>query len=134
MSRSRNDRYYDDSDDMVQRIRRAREEFEKKTKAFQGPDWPYYEKRIIVGQKKKEEMDPGIFRNDSAVASASSEVAPSSSASIAATIPESNPADTAVQAASFWTTNRETPETSPAADTKDQSAMLAGPNDDEASS
>jgi len=42
---------------MVERIRRAREAFEKKTKAFQGPDWPYYENRIIVGQKKKEDMD-----------------------------------------------------------------------------
>src|SRR5258707_3885890 len=59
MSRSRDGRYYEDSDDMVQRIRRAREAFEKKTKAFQGPDWPYYEKRIIVGQKKKEDMDLG---------------------------------------------------------------------------
>lgn len=57
MSRSRDGRYYEDSDDMVQRIRRAREDFEKKTKAFQGPDWPYYEKRVIVGQKKKEDMD-----------------------------------------------------------------------------
>src|SRR5258707_15290758 len=59
MSRSRDGRYYEDSDDMVERIRRAREAFEKKTKAFQGPDWPYYEKRIIVGQKKKEDMDLG---------------------------------------------------------------------------
>ena len=57
MSRSRDGRYYEDSDDMVQRIRRAREAFEKRTKAFQGPDWPYYEKRIIVGQKKKDDMD-----------------------------------------------------------------------------
>ena len=57
MSRSRDGRYYEDSDDMVQRIRRAREAFEKRTKAFQGPDWPYYEKRIIVVQKKKEDMD-----------------------------------------------------------------------------
>ena len=57
MSRSRDHRYFEDSDDMVERIRRAREAFEKKTKAFQGLDWPYYEKRIIVGQKKKEDMD-----------------------------------------------------------------------------
>ena len=66
MSRSRDGRYYEDSDDMVERIRRAREAFEKKTKAFQGPDWPYYEKRVIVGQKKKEDMDPGLFQGDSA--------------------------------------------------------------------
>jgi hypothetical protein len=134
MSRSRTRRYYDDSDDMVQRIRRAREEFEKKTKAFQGPDWPYYEKRIIVGQKKKEDMDPSIFQDDSAVASASTEVASSSSASKLTAVPESSPADTAVQAASFWTTKRQTPETSAAADTKDQAATLAGPTDEGASS
>jgi len=50
----RHRRYYDDSDDMIERVRRARAAFEKKTKAFQGPDWPHYEKRIIVGTKKKE--------------------------------------------------------------------------------
>jgi hypothetical protein len=66
MSRSRDGRYYEDSDDMVQRIRRAREAFEKRTKAFQGPDWPYYEKRIIVGQKKKEDMDLGQGQTASA--------------------------------------------------------------------
>jgi hypothetical protein len=119
---------------MFQRIRLAREEFEKKIKAFQGPDWPYYEKRIIVGQKKKEDMDPSIFQDDSAVASASTEVASSSSASKPTAVPESSPADTAVQAASFWTTKRQTPETSAAADTKDQAATLAGPTDEGASS
>ena len=133
MSRSRNGRYYDDSDDMVQRIRRAREEFEKKTKAFQGPDWPYYEKRIIVGQKKKEDMDPSIFQDDSAVASPT-EVASSSSSLSPSRVPEVDPAKTAVQAASFWTTKRETPETSAAADTKDQAATLAGPTDEGVSS
>ena len=133
MSRSRNGRYYDDSDDMVQRIRRAREEFEKKTKAFQGPDWPYYEKRIIVGQKKKEDMDPSIFQDDSAVASPT-EVASSSSSLSPSSVPEVDPAKTAVQAASFWTTKRETPETSAAADTKDQAATLAGPADEGVSS
>ena len=56
MSRSRNKRYYDDSDDMVERIRRAREAFDKKANAFQGPDWPYYDKRIIQGKKTKEEF------------------------------------------------------------------------------
>lgn len=66
MSRSRDRRYYEDSDDMVERIRRAREAFEKRTKAFQGPDWPYYEKRIIVGQKKKEDMDLGQAKTASA--------------------------------------------------------------------
>jgi hypothetical protein len=51
----RSRRYYDDSDDMIERVRRAREAFERKAKAFQGPDWPYYDKRIIVGKKKKPE-------------------------------------------------------------------------------
>jgi hypothetical protein len=46
-------RYYDDSDDMIERVRRAREAFDRKANAFQGPDWPYYDKRIIVGKKKK---------------------------------------------------------------------------------
>ena len=51
----RSRRYYDDSDDMIERIRRAREAFERKANAFQGPDWPHYDKRIIVGKKKKPE-------------------------------------------------------------------------------
>ena len=54
-------RYYDDSDDMIERVRRAREAFDKKANAFQGPDWPYYDKRIIVGKKKK----PGTGSEDS---------------------------------------------------------------------
>jgi len=40
---------------MIERVRRAREAFERKANAFQGPDWPYYDKRIIVGKKKKPE-------------------------------------------------------------------------------
>jgi hypothetical protein len=128
MSRSRDRHYYDDSDDMVQRIRRAREAFEKKTKAFQGPDWPHYEKRIIVGQKKKEDMDPSLFQDDSAVASAGTESVSSSSS------PESNPANTADQTVSWWTTERETPEPSAATDTKDQPAKLAKPADEETAS
>ena len=59
MSRSRNSRYYDDSDDMVERIRRAREAFDKKANAFQGPDWPYYDKRDHRGKKTKEECSGG---------------------------------------------------------------------------
>jgi hypothetical protein len=39
---------------MIERVRRARAAFERKTRAFQGPDWPYYEKRVIVGKKKME--------------------------------------------------------------------------------
>ena len=66
MSRSRDHRYYDDSDDMVERIRNVREAFEKKTRAFQGPDWPYYEKRVIVGRKKKDDMELGQVQKASA--------------------------------------------------------------------
>jgi len=51
----RSRRYYDDSDDMIERVRRAREAFERKANAFQEPDWPHYDKRIIVGKKKKPE-------------------------------------------------------------------------------
>ena len=57
----RSRRYYDDSDDMIERVRRAREAFDRKANAFQGPDWPYYDKRIIVGKKKK----PGTGSEDS---------------------------------------------------------------------
>ena len=72
-SRPRHRRYYDDSDDMIERVRRARAAFEKKTRAFQGPDWPYYEKRVIVGQKKKEDMDPSLFQDNSATSSSPDE-------------------------------------------------------------
>jgi len=50
----RSRRYYDDSDDMIERVRRARATFEKRINAFQGPDWPFYEKRIIAGKKSTE--------------------------------------------------------------------------------
>lgn len=49
----RSRRYYDDSDDMIDRIRRARQAFDRKANAFQGPDWSGYDKRIIEGKKKK---------------------------------------------------------------------------------
>jgi hypothetical protein len=38
---------------MIERVRRARKAFDRKANVFQGPDWPYYDKRIIVGKKKK---------------------------------------------------------------------------------
>ena len=81
MSRSRNKRYYDDSDDMVERIRRAREAFEKKANAFQGPDWPYYDKRIIQGKKTKEEFlaAQAQAQAEATVDPASSETTPASS-------------------------------------------------------
>lgn len=53
-------RYYDDSDDMIERVRRAREAFDRKANAFQGPDWPYYDKRIIVGKKKRPVTGDGL--------------------------------------------------------------------------
>jgi hypothetical protein len=134
MSRSRDSRYYEDSDDMVQRIRRAREAFEKKTKAFQGPDWPHYEKRIIVGQKKKEDMDPSLFQDNSAVASASTEAVSSSSSLQPTSPPESDHATSADQTASWWTAIREAQKTSATADTDDRSATANDQPDDKATS
>jgi hypothetical protein len=61
--RKQHSRYYEDSDDMVERIRRLKAAFEKKINSFQGVDWPYYEKRVIVGKKKKEQApttDPSL--------------------------------------------------------------------------
>lgn len=55
--------YYEDSDDMIERVRRARAAFERKANAFQGPDWPHYDKRIIVGKKTKEEFLAEQARN-----------------------------------------------------------------------
>ena len=133
MSRSRDGRYYEDSDDMVHRIRRAREAFEKKTKAFQGPDWPHYEKRVIVGQKKKEDMDPSLFQGDSVVASASTE-AVSSSSSSQPNSPENDPATTADQTSSWWTAHREAQKASATAETTDQSATATDRIDDKAAS
>ena len=46
--------YYDDSDDMIERVRRARSAFERKVRAFQGVNWPHYTKRLIVGKRTKE--------------------------------------------------------------------------------
>jgi hypothetical protein len=77
----RHRRYYDDSDDMIERVRRARAAFEKKTRAFQGPDWPHYEKRVIVGTKKKE---PATGSEDSGDSGASQT---SQSQNAAATLP-----------------------------------------------
>ncbi len=134
MSRSRDRHYYDDSDDMVERIRRAREAFEKKTRAFQGPDWPYYEKRVIVGQKKKEDMDPSLFQGDSVVSSASTEAVPLSSSSQPNSAPENDPATTADQTSSWWTAHREAQKTSPTAETTDQSATATDHIDDKAAS
>ena len=134
MSRSRDGRYYEDSDDMVQRIRRAREAFEKKTKAFQGPDWPHYEKRVIVGQKKKEDMDPSLFQGDSVVASASTEAVSSSSSLQPTSAPESDSATTADQTSSWWDAQREPQETSATDNTTDQSATATDRPDDKATS
>src|SRR6266849_5528694 len=120
MSRSRNKRYYDDSDDIVERIRRAREEFDKKANAFQGPDWPYYDKRIIVGKKKKEDLLAAQAQADSTVIPASTEATPASSQSKG--VPENAPATTADQTSSWWAAHREAQKTSPTADSNDQSA------------
>jgi hypothetical protein len=130
MSRSRERRYYDDSDDMVERIRKAREAFEKKTKAFQGPDWPYYEKRVIVGQKKKEDMEASLIQDNSAVASAGTDAVPSSSQPNSA--PGNDHATTADQTSSWWTAHREAQKASATADTNDQSATATDRLNDKA--
>ena len=132
MSRSRDGRYYEDSDDMVQRIWRAREAFEKKTKAFQGPDWPHYEKRVIVGQKKKEDMEVGLIQDNSAVASAGTEAVSSSLPPNNA--PENDHATTADQTSSWWTAHREAQKATATADTTDQSATATDRIDDKAAS
>ena len=62
----RSRRYYDDSDDMIERVRRAREAFDRKANAFQGPDWPGYDKRIIVGKKKKPATGQGSATTETA--------------------------------------------------------------------
>jgi hypothetical protein len=132
MSRSRNRRYYDDSDDMVERIRRAREAFEKKANAFQGPDWPFYDKRIIVGKKKKED---GVAAEDQP----NSTVAPAGSDATANppqlnTESENAAVTTADQTASWWAAQREAPTTSTTVDAKDQSNKATNIPDDKASS
>ena len=132
MSRSRNDRYYDDSDDMVERIRRAREAFDKKAKAFQGPDWPHYDKRIIVGKKKKEDVPTAQVQADSAIAPSGTETTPVSSHQNA--VPENGTATTADQTSSWWAAHREAQKASAAADTDDQPATGNDHSDDKATS
>ena len=130
MSRSRNKRYYDDSDDMVERIRRAREEFDKKANAFQGPDWPYYDKRIIVGKKKKEDVLAAQAQADSTGSPASTETTAKSSQPN--TMPENAPVTTADQTSSWWAAHREAQKISAPADTNDQSTKVTDRSDDKA--
>lgn len=54
----RSRRYYDESDDMIDRVRRVRAAFEKRINGFQGADWPHYLKRTIIGKKKAEPLTP----------------------------------------------------------------------------
>src|ERR1700730_1509685 len=118
MSRSRNKRYYDDSDDMVERIRRAREAFDKKANAFQGPDWPYYDKRIIQGKKTKEEFLAAQAKVNSTVASGSTETASASSQQTRGA--ENAHAPPADQASSWWIAQREAQKAPATTDTNDQ--------------
>ena len=129
MPRSRNKRYYDDSDDMVERIRRAREEFDKKANAFQGPDWPYYDKRIIVGKKKKEDFLAAQAKADN-IASGSTEATATSSQPN--TVPENAPVTTADQTSSWWAAHREAQKISAPADTNDLSPKVTDRSDDKA--
>jgi hypothetical protein len=130
MSRSRNKRYYDDSDDMVERIRRAREAFDKKANAFQGPDWPYYDKRIIQGKKTKEEFLAAQAKVNSTVAPGSTETTATSSQPN--TVPENAPVTTADQTSSWWAAQREAQKTPATADTNDQSTKVTDGSDDKA--
>jgi hypothetical protein len=132
MSRSRNKRYYDDSDDMVERIRRTRESFEKKANAFQGPDWPYYDKRIIQGKKTKEE-----FLAAQAQALADPTIAPGSTETTVTlsqpnAVHENAPVTTADQTSSWWAAQREAQKTAATADTNDQSTKVTDGSDDKA--
>jgi hypothetical protein len=132
MSRSRNKRYYDDSDDMVERIRRAREVFEKKASAFQGPDWPYYDKRIIQGKKTKEEFlaAQAQAQTEAAVDPANSETTPAPSQPN--NVPEKAPVTTADQTSSWWAAQREAQKTSSTANENDQSTKSTDHSDDKA--
>jgi len=128
MSRSRNRRYYDDSDDMVERIRRAREAFDKKANAFQGPDWPFYDKRIIVGKKTKEEFLAAQAQADSNVTPSKTETATTSSQPN--TVPENAPVTTADQTSSWWAAQRESQKASVITATNDQTSTGTEPSDD----
>jgi hypothetical protein len=130
MSRSRNRRYYDDSDDMVERVRRAREAFEKKANAFQGPDWPFYDKRIIVGKKKKEDVVAAEAQPNSTVAPVSSEATANPPQPNA--VSENAAVTTADQTASWWAAQREAPKTPTTGDTNDQSNKATNIPDDKA--
>ncbi len=130
MSRSRNKRYYDDSDDMVERIRRAREAFDKKANAFQGPDWPYYDKRIIVGKKTKEEFLAAQAQADPTIAPGSTETTATSSQPN--TVPENAAVTIADQTSSRWAAQREAQKTSATAGTNDQSTKVTDGSDDKA--
>ena len=132
MSRNRNERYYDDSDDMIERIRRAREAFEKKANAFQGPDWPYYDKRIIQGKKTKEEFlaAQAKAQADSNVAPAGSETTPASSQPN--NVPEKVSVTTRDQTATWWAAQREAQKSSSTADANDKSTKSTDHSDDEA--
>ena len=128
MSRNRNRRYYDDSDDMIERVRRAREAFEKKANAFQGPDWPGYDKRIIVGKKKKEDVPAAQPQADAVAAPASAETTqPSSQPN---NFPDQASATTVDQTSSWWATQREAQKASPTADASDQSTNSTHHSDD----
>lgn len=128
MSRSRNRRYYDDADDMVERIRRAREAFDRKANAFQGPDWPHYDKRVIVGKKTKEEFLAAQVQADSAVTPAGAE--PASARSEQNSVPGNAHAATPDQTSSWWAAQREAQKASAATDTIDQPAADTEHSDD----
>jgi hypothetical protein len=117
---------------MVERIRRAREAFDKKANAFQGPDWPHYDKRIIVGKKKKEDVLAAQAQADSTVTPASTETTPASSPQNP--VPETAHATTADQTSSWWAAHREGQKTSSTTDNNSSSPTATDQSDDKATS
>jgi len=126
----RNKHYYDDSDDMIERVRKAREAFDKKIRAFQGVDWPYYTKRVIKGQLKKEAAEEQGQQTSSAGQSPEP-ILPSAEASTAG-VDSASQQTTAHQAASWWATRRVEPDTKPNDEKSDQSGTESTRDDKKA--
>jgi hypothetical protein len=118
----RNKRYYDDSDDMIERVRKAREAFDKKIRSFQGVDWPYYTKRTIKGQLK--ETGDALGQQTSNDTQDPEPNPPSAQASTAE-VDSASQQTTAHQAASWWATRREEPNTNSKDEKPDQSSTEA---------
>ena len=118
----RNKHYYDDSDDMIERVRKAREAFEKKIRAFQGVDWPYYTERVIKGQLKKEDAPGQVPAPTSNPQEPSSVTAGADQVPITNNAEQKNPDETAAWWAAKRAAQKSTPDIhqadEPSADTE----------------